>query len=75
VVDSTGQVHQFKARLQGSGDWETVTIPFTRKLEHWKGANDGVVHFPLAEFMVNVPLPNEHAVTGELEITNLKVVE
>jgi len=75
VVDSTGQVHQFKGRLTGSGQWETLTMPFTKKLEHWGGAKDGVVHFPLDKLAISIPLPNENAVTGKVEFANVKVVE
>jgi len=75
VKDSSGQTHQFKARLQGTKDWETVTMPFTKKLEHWGGANDGTVHFPVSELAISVPLPNEHAVTGEVQFANIKIVE
>lgn len=74
ATDSTGQTHQFKSRLKGSGQWETVTMPLDKKLEHWGGAKDGTIHFPLTALAISVPLPNEHAVTGEVEFANIKLV-
>lgn len=49
VVDSTGQTLQYKSKLAGTGAWESITIPLNKKLEHWDGANDGIVHFPIKQ--------------------------
>jgi hypothetical protein len=57
VTDSTGQTLQHKTKVKGSGDWETVRFPLDRKLEHWDGANDGFVHFPLKSMVLSVPQP------------------
>lgn len=75
VIDSTDQVHQFKTSLAGSGSWESLTIPLDKKLEHWDGANDGVIHFPLKSFTISVPRPNEQTLTGKVKFSDAKIVE
>ena len=73
VVDSTGQTHQFKTRIKGTGRWEAVAMPLNRGLEHWDGANDGVKPFPLIQFYICIPLPNEDAKTGKIEFTGAAI--
>lgn len=57
VVDSTGQSLQWKSKVTTPGSWEQLHFPLNRKLEHWDGANDGFVHFPLKAIVVSVPQP------------------
>ena len=59
VTDATGQTHQFKTRIQGSGKWETIRIPLAGRLEHWDGANDGKIHFPVTSLTFSVPSPGD----------------
>jgi hypothetical protein len=40
VIDDSGQKHQFKKKLAGTGTWETVSLPLTKKTEHWGGAGE-----------------------------------
>lgn len=70
VTDSTGQTHQFKTRIQGSGKWETVRIPLAGRLEHWDGANDGKIHFPLTSLTFSVPSPGD-AKQGKVEYSRI----
>jgi hypothetical protein len=67
IVDSTGQTLQFKTKLKGGSEWETVRIPLDRKLEHWDGANDGKVHFPITQISFSVPRPAADANVGKVE--------
>ena len=73
LVDSTGQKHQFKQRIDGTGQWETIRIPLTRKLEHWGGANDGEIHFPVTSIVLYVPLPGGGSKTGKVEYADVVV--
>ena len=73
VVDGTGQTLQFKTRLAGTGAWEPVAIPLDRKLEHWDGANDGKVHFPITALVLSVPKPREGEVKGKVEYAGFAV--
>lgn len=57
VVDSTGQSLQWKGKVTTPGSWEQLRFPLNRKLEHWDGANDGFVHFPLKAIVISVPQP------------------
>jgi len=57
VVDSTGQTHQYKGRITGTAQWETILIPLNTRLEHWDGANDGKIHFPIQSIVFSLPLP------------------
>jgi hypothetical protein len=73
VIDSTDQTHQFKSRITGTGQWESIRIPLTRKLEHWGGANDGQIHFPIEWLVFSVPLPGEDHKTGKVEYADVVV--
>jgi len=68
--DSTGQTHQAKVRVKGTGTWETIQIPFTKKMEHWGGAKDGVVHFPVVSLAISVPRPSETEKSGKIEFAD-----
>ena len=74
LVDDGGQTLQTKAQIPASGKWEPVKIPLTKKFEHWDGANDGKIHFPIKSFVISIPLPNEDAKTGKIEFSNATVV-
>lgn len=73
LIDSTGQKHQFKQRIDGTGQWETIRMPLTRRPEHWGGANDGKIHFPVISIVLSVPLPGEEHKTGRVEYADLVV--
>lgn len=75
IIDTTGQTLQFKTQIQGTGDWETIRIPLTRKLEHWGGANDGMVNFPTKHFYLSVPLPSKDHPKGTLTVTGMTAVK
>lgn len=68
AVDSTGQTLQFKTKAKGTGLWESIRLPLDKKLEHWDGANDGKVHFPLKSLVFSVPQPAD-AKVGKVEYT------
>ncbi len=74
LTDSTGQTLQHKTRLKGTGSWEPIRIPLDRKLEHWGGANDGLVHFPLKSLVLSVPLPGEEHKKGKVEYAAAAVI-
>ncbi len=50
LVDSTGQTHQQRLKLQNTADWQEVTVknlsPKARGGAHFGGANDGQWHGP-----------------------------
>lgn len=74
LIDSTGQTHQYKKRIKGNGGWETVTIPLSRRLEHWGGAADGQKHYPFKGIALSVPRPNREHLTGKVEYANVVAV-
>lgn len=74
VIDSTGQTHQFKSRIRGTGGWEAVRIPLNRRLEHWDGANDGTIHFPIRHILFSVPKPSDDHPSGKVEYTDAVAV-
>jgi len=67
LIDSTGQTHQFKTRVSGGDGWEAVRIPLTRRLEHWGGAKDGKVHFPVKQLVFSVPQPGNNVKIGKVK--------
>jgi hypothetical protein len=73
LIDSTGQTHQYKKRIKGTGQWESIRIPLSRKLENWGGAKDGKKHFPIKQIVFSVPLPGEDKKTGRVEYADVVV--
>jgi hypothetical protein len=41
----------------GTGKWEAIRIPLTRRLEHWDGAKDGKIHYPIQNIVFCEPTP------------------
>jgi hypothetical protein len=68
VVDNTGQTLQIKTKTKVAGVWQSIRLPLNKKLEHWDGANDGKVHFPLKSLAFSVPQPGDTKV-GKVEYT------
>ena len=63
LVDSTGQCHQFVKSCAGTGSWETLRVALDAKAsEHWGGANDGKMHFPVKELSLCVGKPEKGGV-------------
>ena len=75
VIDSTGQTLQYKTKINGLGDWETIRIPLNRKLEHWGGANDGFVNFPAKHLYISVPIPSKDHPKGTVTFSQIAVVK
>ena len=73
VTDATGQTLQNKARLRGTGNWEPLAMPLDRKLEHWDGANDGRVHFPVKSVVLSLPKPGD-TLSGQVEFADFAYV-
>jgi hypothetical protein len=58
LIDRTGQCHQFVRSVAGTGEWEAVRLAMDQKAsEHWGGANDGKLHFPIRKMAINVRKP------------------
>ncbi len=74
LVDSTGQTHQFKQRTRGTGTWENIRIPLNRRLEHWDGAADGKIHFPIKQIALSLPQPGPDKKTGKVEYAHATAV-
>jgi hypothetical protein len=74
MIDSTEQTHQYKRRIKGTGYWEPIRILLTRRLEHWGGANDGQIHFPIKSLVFSVPLPRADYKNGRVEYADVLVV-
>ena len=72
-MDRTGQTHQLKGRISGTGEWEAIRIPLTRRLEHWGGAKDGRIHFPIESLVLSVPLPGAGNESGKVEYADVVV--
>lgn len=70
LTDDGGQTHQFKTKITGSGQWEQIKIPLNKKLEHWGGANDGKIHFPIKSVSFSVPLPDDEHKQGKVEFSD-----
>lgn len=74
MTDSSGQTLQYKVPIK-SGDWVQITIPFAKKAEHWGGANDGKVHFPIEKISLSVPVPQGETKTGHMDFADAAISE
>ncbi|HEX3996951.1 MAG TPA: hypothetical protein VHX65_00190 [Pirellulales bacterium] len=72
LIDRSGQCHQFAEAYSGSGAWETIRIALDRPAaEHWGGANDGKIHFPIEKICLCVNKPAGKNVRGKAEFADL----
>ncbi|MEX0777933.1 MAG: hypothetical protein WD042_19700 [Phycisphaeraceae bacterium] len=74
LIDETGQTHQASGSLTGSGEWETIKVSLSKKMQHWKGAADGKVHFPIKQIVLGVTGPKDDPKTGKVEFADLATV-
>ncbi|WFB36172.1 cellulase family glycosylhydrolase [Kiritimatiellota bacterium B12222] len=74
IVDAKGQTHQIKKRIKGTGGWEMIQFPLNKRVEHWGGPKDGVVHFPVTKLFLSVPKPNQETLEGNVEFAMIKAV-
>jgi hypothetical protein len=69
LVDSTGQKHQYRALVKGTGSWEPITLDLTKKVEAFGGAADKEKHFPIKEFVISIPV-QAASKTGKVEFAD-----
>lgn len=75
LIDATGQCHQYPRSYSGSGGWETLRVALNQKAsEHWSGANDGKIHFPIHEMSLGVGKPPGPITTGTVEFGEVMTV-
>jgi hypothetical protein len=74
LTDQTGQIHQYKIPVAGSGDWVTIHLILTKRAEHWGGANDGKMHFPIQQITLSIPEPSDTK-TGKMEFSDAVAIE
>lgn len=73
IIDSTGQTHQKKSKARKAGEWNTIIISLTKRMEHWGGAKDGIIHYPIKKLFFSVPRPNPKTLKGKVEFGNIVV--
>lgn len=75
LIDSSGQCHQFAKAYSGTGNWETIRVALDRPAsEHWGGANDGKIHFPLRTICLCVNKPSGKPLGGKIEFADAVTV-
>lgn len=75
LIDHTGQCHQFAKAYSGTGSWETIRVAFDRPAsEHWGGANDGKLHFPIKTICFCVGKPSGKPLSGKAEFADALIV-
>ena len=76
LYDASGQDHLFRMGLTADSEWHTIEIKnLEASSQHWGGANDGKIHWPIQTFAVLLERGN--LVTpplGTLEITQVELV-
>jgi hypothetical protein len=74
LIDATGQCHQFVTVCSGTGAWETLRVALDKRAsEHWGGANDGKLHFPIDVVALCVGKPADGAV-GTAEFSSARTI-
>jgi hypothetical protein len=73
IVDATSQVHQFKIPLKT--DWQTIKIPLDKRTEHWDGANDGKMHFPIKKITLSAPAPAGDTKAGKIDFSGAELIK
>lgn len=73
--DAGGQTLQTKINLKGTGSWATLTVPLDKKFEHWGGANDGQVHFPIKQVVLITAKPQDDPPTGKVEFAKARTTK
>lgn len=76
INDYTGQCHQIPVSYDRAGEWQTIRYDLKahRPGQHWGGANDGVLNFPLTSFTIVVPNPKTEMPTGILLFSDAKAL-
>ena len=75
LIDATGQCHQFPEAYAGTGAWETIRVALdSRPSEHWGGANDGKLHFPIRHLSLGVGKPAGDVKTGTIKFADAVTV-
>jgi hypothetical protein len=74
--DSSGQYHQFALAYSSPGEWQTLRQPVAgvKSPTHFQGNNDGIIAFPVVEFLILVNSPSGEAKSGELMFSDVKVL-
>ena len=65
--DATGQEHLRYATALPAGKWQRVRFDIEKIEEHWNGANDGKIHWPItlrSDWRRGGPRQNRHASTS-----------
>lgn len=75
LIDHSGQCHQFAKAFSDAGGWETIRVALDRPAaEHWGGANDGKLHFPVEKICLCVNRPTGKNASGKAEFANAVTV-
>jgi len=80
VQDDTGQTLQFSAKSRTiesvTGEaWQRVHLPIASSSQHWGGANDGVLHFPIRSISLGAADFPQRQPAGWVEFDNVSVVQ
>jgi hypothetical protein len=65
LQDATGQTFQLNGIEISWNGWRYLQMPFSPEPEHWGGANDGKIHYPLSSVYLVLDTHNG-ALTGEI---------
>lgn len=80
VVDSTGQVLQFRPAGRNlesvSGDnWRRIYLPINRSTSYYGGANDGVLHAPIKHVILGAGDFAQQQPAGHIDFDNIDIIK
>jgi hypothetical protein len=75
LADKSGQWHQYKASYSNAKEWQPISLNLADPSpEHWDGANDGVVKFPISLIYLGV-LNEDDVKSGKVEYSGVATGE
>jgi hypothetical protein len=77
VSDASGQEHLYRRGITPQDAWQTLEFKkLEGEMEHWGGAKDGKMHWPIKAFTILLERGNlvSQAPTGSLLISQVELV-
>ena len=76
LVDSTDQVHQFNISYTNTGQWQAVRVDLSAPSQnHYAGANDGIIHFPLKQIWLGLGNAKKNSIKGKALFSDISVLK
>jgi len=77
LIDDTDQTHQYALKYTNPSEWQALRVDFNeRATDHFKGANDGVIHYPIRFIGLCVQISDENKTEpGKVEFSKIQLLK